>query len=777
MRKTTLILSLLLSALLITETTGQELTQIIRGTLVDKDSKMPLFGASLVIAGSDPQIGTITNEDGDFSFGHVAVGRYDIIIYYMGYETRTMTNVLVGTGKEVVLNVDLTESVVSLEEVVVNGKKHKSETINEMSTVSARTFTVEETRKYAGSFNDPGRMASSFAGVTGDPAGENEIIVRGNSPRGMLWRLEGIEIPNPNHFAEEGSTGGPISILNGATLDNSDFFTGAFPAEYGNAYSGVFDIGLRNGNNQNREHSIQVGMLGTDITTEGPIQKGNPSSYLFNYRYSTLAMLNAIGIEIAGDAVPKFQDMTFKVNVPTQRYGVFSLFGIGGISQIGEKDDTFSNDFRTDMGAFGLKNTYFINQKTYIKSYIAYTGSKNIWTYKKPDETNTYNTQATEDFIYQITKGSVNINHKFNARNLVKAGVIYNHLRYDLFSNTYDNELNKLVTDVNQMGTTGLVQSYINWKHRLNEKVTLIGGLHSMYFALNDNYTIEPRLGLKYQFKKNQSFNVGFGIHSRMETLSTYFAQQEHDDGSFIQPNRNLDFTKAQHYVIGYENLLHKDLLLRVELYYQNLYDLPVEGSDTSSFSALNYSSGYTNKKLVNTGTGRNVGIDITLEKYFSKNYYFMFTTSLYDSKYKAEDQVIRDTRYNGNYVFNLLGGKDFILGKNGKKRILSLNAKTTFAGGQRTSPIDITQSELEGYTIRNESHAFSEQWDDYFRFDFKISLTRNRKKASHTVELDIQNVTNRLNVVGDYYDDDTGEIETFTQLGLLPVLNYRIEF
>ena len=223
---------------------GQELTQVVRGTLVDKDSKMPLFGASVVIAGSDPQIGTITDDNGNFNFGKLPVGRYDIIIYYMGYETRTLTNILVGTGKEVVLNVDLTESVVNLEEVVVSGKKHQSETLNEMSTVSARTFTVEETRKYAGSFNDPGRMASSFAGVTGDPSGNNEIIIRGNSPRGMLWRLEEIEIPNPNHFAEEGSTGGPISILNGSTLDNSDFFTGAFPAEYGNAYSGVFDIGL-----------------------------------------------------------------------------------------------------------------------------------------------------------------------------------------------------------------------------------------------------------------------------------------------------------------------------------------------------------------------------------------------------------------------------------------------------------------------------------------------------------------------------------------------------
>ncbi len=263
------ILIIALTFIFIESTFAQESTKSIRGQVFDKDSQMPLFGASLVIADSDPQIGTTTDMDGEFNFGKLPVGRYDVIIYYLGYETNVITNVLLGSGKEVVLNIELTESVVNLEEVVVNGKKNKSEVINQMATVSARTFTVEETRRYAGSISDPARMASSFAGVTGDPSGNNEIVIRGNSPRGMLWRLEGVDIPNPNHFAEEGSTGGPISILNGTTLDNSDFFTGAFPAEYGNAYSGVFDVSLRNGNNKRREYSIQAGLMGLMVQLKG----------------------------------------------------------------------------------------------------------------------------------------------------------------------------------------------------------------------------------------------------------------------------------------------------------------------------------------------------------------------------------------------------------------------------------------------------------------------------------------------------------------------------
>jgi len=285
----------------------------------------------------------------------------------------------------------------------------------------------------------------------------------------------------------------------------------------------------------------------------------------------------------------------------------------------------------------------------------------------------------------------VNLNQKFNARNLLKAGITYNYLRYDLYSDLYDNEVNQLIPDVNESGTTSLLQSYINWKHRFNDKLTLITGLHSMYFALNSNYTIEPRIGLKWQFKKSQAFSFGFGIHSKMESLSTYFAQQLQEDGTYIRHNEDLNFTKAQHYVLGYENMLSQNLFLKVELYYQYLFDVPIEDNDTSTLSAINYSYGYTDRNLVNNGTGRNVGMELTLEKYFSRNYFFLFTTSLYDSKYKAADGKVRDTRYNGNYVLNLLGGKDFILGKDNKKRILSLNLRGSWAGGQRSTPIDIT--------------------------------------------------------------------------------------
>ena len=756
---------------------AQEIVQTIRGVVVDKDSQMTLPGAQLIIAGTDPPVGTVTDANGQFSFGKLLVGRYNIIIRYVGYETRTIPNVLLTSGKETVLKIELTESVVSLNEVVVSANENKSEAINQMATVSVMKFNVEEMDHYAGTFNDAARTVSSYAGVASSPSGTNDIIIRGNSPRGLEWRLEGIAIPNPNHFAEEGSSSGGISILNGSVLANSDFFTGAFPAEYGNAYSGVFDMSLRTGNNQTREYSIQAGFLGLDATLEGPFKKSNPSSYLVNYRFSTLTMFRLMGINLAGDANPDFTDLTFNIKTPTEHAGTFSFFGIGGMSKVTNEQTHFKDDYTTGMWVTGVKNNYFINKTTYLTTIFAYTGSVNKWDYQTQDTNNEFTSKAIDNFIYQTPKISLLINKKFSARNVLKGGFDGTFIRYDLTSDRYDYDIDKLVTQVYQTGSTTLLQGWIDWKHRFNKKLTLISGLHSMYLVLNGHYTIEPRLGLKWSFRPTQSLNFGFGLHSRMESLSTYFAQQTMADGLPVIPNKDLDFTKAVHFVAGYENMLRENLFFKVEMYYQHLYDVPVENSDTSSFSILNSNFGYTDRDLVNKGTGRNVGVEFTLEKYFSQNYYFLITTSLFDSKYKAMDGVERNTRFNSQYILNVLGGKDFILGKGQRKRTLSFNLRGTWAGGQWSTPIDPERSEKEGTTVRIEDQAFSQQWPDFLRIDFKVSMSRNRKRATHTLELDIQNITNQLNVINDYYDPYSGDIKTVKQMGIVPILNYRVNF
>ena len=205
--------------------------QTVRGTVLDIDTREPLPGATIVVENSDPLLGSTTDVEGRFTIANVPTGRIALRIRSMGYEEQVMPNLLLVSGKELVVNAQLRVSMTMLKAATVTANKSNGALRNDMATLSARTISVEETSRIAGGINDPARMVSTFPGVSGDPSGDNSIVVRGNSPKGVLWRLDGIEIPNPNHFSNEGSTGGPINVLNSDMLDNSAFYSGAFAPE------------------------------------------------------------------------------------------------------------------------------------------------------------------------------------------------------------------------------------------------------------------------------------------------------------------------------------------------------------------------------------------------------------------------------------------------------------------------------------------------------------------------------------------------------------------
>ncbi len=767
----------ILLSLFLSSANTQTLKQTIRGTIQDADSKMPLIGVTLLIDGSDPIIGTVTDPDGNFIFSELPIGRYNVIVNYLGYETQVIPNVLIGSGKQAVLNVALTESVTSLDAVVVKANQNKGEALNDMAAVSARSFTVEETQRFAGSFNDPSRMVTSYAGVVGDSDGDNSIIIRGNSPCGLLWRVEGVDVPNPNHFSEEGSTGGPISILNSTTLANSDFLTGAFPADYGDAYSGVFDIKLRKGNNEKREYTVQAGVIGVELAAEGPFSSKSNGSYLVNYRYSSIDILNKIGVDVAGDAVPKFQDITFNVDLPTNKFGHFQVFGIGGNSKIKYDEPTWSNVFSQYMSVVGVNHILPVSKKIYLKTSFAVSGSFSDWDYKeRNDETSEMELHGSDRLDYVNFRGAMDISYKLSAKNSFKAGASIYSKQYDLLADLYNYDDDELNNVLDESGGSELAQAYLAWKFRPIQTLTFNAGLHYTYLNLNGNLALEPRLGLRWQFAPQHAFSAGFGKHSKMENISFYMAKVKQEDGTFNQPNRNLDFIRANHYVFGYEYRISTNMNLKVEAYYQDLYDVPVEDDSSSVNSALNMSDGYIFEPFSNSGYGKNYGAEITLEKFFSRNYYFLFTSSLYNSKFKPLDGIERNSRFNGRFVFNLVGGKEIPMGKN-KNNALAFNVRATYAGGQYYSPIDPVQSADKEYTVRPIETAFSKTRPDYFRADLKVSFRRNKTKSTRIWELDLQNVSNTLNITGDFWDNDDMEIVEYTQLGLLPILSYRIEF
>ena len=425
---------------------AQQYTQTIRGKVIDKDAQTPLIGATIAVQNDGAMLGTVTDIDGTFKLQNVPVGRRDISISYLGYEPVTLSSIMLTSGKELVLNIEMLESAVAMQEVVVRATLDKAETLNEMASVSARSFSVEETGRYAGSYFDPARMAQNYAGVSVGSGDDlmNEIIVRGNSPMGVLWRLEGIEIPNPNHFGAMGNSGGGISMLSSSILSNSDFYTGAFPSEFGNAQSSVFDLNMRNGNNEKREFSFMLGVLGIEASMEGPFSTNSKASYLINARYATLAALGELGLNPVGDVLPVYSDISFKFNFPTQKLGTFSLFGLGGANKAFEEpvadqtawqfdDDRWGFNERQKVGTIGLAHRLLLSDKSYLKTVVA--ASANIY---EDDEYWLDETQNYQRHIDEVTTVSNNTyritstyNHKFNARNTLRAGAIMSHLSFN----------------------------------------------------------------------------------------------------------------------------------------------------------------------------------------------------------------------------------------------------------------------------------------------------------------------------------------------------------
>lgn len=766
---------------------AQELTQTIRGKVFDQESESTLPGASVVVLTTTSKIGVSTDENGYFEIKNIPIGRHNLKISFIGYQEITLPNVLVGSAKEVVLNVSLSESYQNIYEVTIKAEQNKERANNEMATVSARSFSTEETSRFAASIDDPARMAQSYAGVSSTDDLSNEIIVRGNSPLGLLWRINGIEVPSPSHFSEEGSSGGGISALSVNMLDNSDFFTGAFPAEYGNATSGVFDVKLRNGNNSKREYAFQLGVLGTDVALEGPIKKGSNASYIINLRLSTLSVLTGLGIVDLGGDNTVFKDLAFQFNVPIKKLGIFKLFSLSGLSNTNSnvEDQTiidfpngeyFDDDYNSDFSVTGLSHQYFFGEKTYLKSTASFSTQHINYTERLIDNRSFQrNTLYKENFINSTYRFNSFLNHKFNVKHTLRSGVIFSHLQYDLFADGEDEVgVRRILLD--QDGSTNQVQAYSQWKYRFHEKWILNSGFHLIYFVLNKNKSFEPRFGLSYKIDDIQSLSAGFGLHSRIAPLSFYNSEIISEDGTVSKSNKDSEISKALHYVIGYDRQLNEDLRIKIELYYQDLYNIPVSDEVGSSGSGINYTFGFTTVNVISEGTAQNLGAEFTLEKFFSKNFYYLFTASIFDSKYQMPDGREFNTRFNSNFRFSLLGGKEYKVGKK-TKNLLGINAKYIWAGGNRYTPINYQQSAQTQSTIRYENLAFSEQTPDYWRGDITISFRINNEKVAHILSLQIQNVTGRENVASYYFDTNSQQIESSNQFGLIPVLKYRIEF
>jgi len=788
-----------------TGVSAQEITQTIRGSVVDLETHHPLYAATIAVyEDSVLHAAIISNQNGYFRIDGIPVGRYAVVASYMGYSQVIVPDVIVNSTKEIVLDIEMEESPLEIEEIRVSATEGKGSALNKLAFVSARTFSVEESERYAGSRGDPARMASNFAGVQGNDDSNNDLVIRGNSPLGVLWRLEGVNIPNPNHFGVSGTSGGPVTILNNKVLSLSDFMTGAFPAEYGNSVAGVFDLKMRNGNNETHEFLAQLGFLGTEMMAEGPISRQANSSYLVAYRYSTMAIFQTLGIQIGTDAVPKYQDLSFKLNFPTRKHGNLSLFGIGGKSAVdilaseqlepNKKviygDEAMNEHFRTGMGVLGANYSRTLGSNSMIRVTLSSSldhQSNHLDKVFRHLENGYYVLESIREphiaYHSNQSKHSLSViwNTKLSKSQSLKTGLIQDLYIFDMVDSIYNESLSGYRLRMDHSGPALLSQPFAQWKCKPTENISFSVGVHGQFLSL-ENHTsgvVEPRFGLKYRLNRKNTLSFGTGLHSQMVPTYIYLALHQNENGSYQKSNEHLDFMKSYHNVLSWDYSISRQMRLKAETYYQYLYDVPVEYSP-SSYSVLDEGhdlSRFFPDSLVNSGTGNNMGIEFTLERFFSNSYFLMLTASAYDAKRTGSNGINYDAIFNGGYIMNALASKEFSWGVK-RKSTFTIGGKLTMAGGKRYTPIDLAAYAMAGETVYQDDLRNSMQFNPYFRADLKLNYRVNVPRATHEIGLDIINVTNRENILKQsYVSGGEPPVQEINQLGILPLFYYRIDF
>jgi len=776
MLNTTKYISILLSLLPLLAA-AQTPVQTFRGRITDADTGRPLTGATILL--NPASMGAVTDSAGDFRIERVPAGRYSADIRYLGYETALLPELLIESGKEFNIEVALRPKADSISTVLVTAfYLRPGHGIGDGPIIS-----VDDSRRFPASFYDPARVMASMPGVAVANDQANGISLRGHSPNAIAWRLEGVDIVNPNHTPNAGTFsdrvsayGGGVNILSSQLLSGFQLYNGPFPPAYGNALSGVLDMHLRAGNNERREYTVQAGLIGLDVAAEGPFSKKSKASWLVNYRYSTIGLLAALGVPL-GDEKINFQDLSFHLVFPGKNGAKWTIFGLGGNSvNIFEasrdsslwefQKDRYDIRFRSRMGAAGITHTMPVGERGQWRTVLALSALESERNGERLDDE--LQPIRIEDDQYDQSKHSLHTSFRYRIgkAHRLQTGLLLSRQFFNIAS---------VASDTGAFGQGGgwLWQPYVNWSSELSEKWMLNAGLHSAFFGFNNSRSLEPRLSLEWLPAYGHRVTIAYGLHSQLQQPQLYFA------GNGANANSQLGFTRAHHYRLGWRYTLGPLLEVHLETYYQRIFDVPVEAERLSSFSALNMEEGFVQTALANSGTGRNYGVELGLRKYLDRNYWWLANATWYHARYSGSDGIERSSRYDGRFLLNLAGGKEWRIAarKSHISKTFGFSGRVIWNGGFRYTPVDAAASAAAGATVIVESEAFSRRLSHYFRPDLRIYLQRNGRNSSSTFSIDIQNVANRQNLAFYYFDTQKAEVVERYQLGVIPVLSWRREF
>lgn len=794
-----LIITLAFTAYLNARLNAQEpFTQEVRGEVISAVPDDTIVGASIILVGSDPLVGTTTGSDQKFSL-RLPVGRSSLQISCVGYESQEV-DLLVVAGKQSVLHITLTPSDTKLDAVVVTAPYDKSTPTNRLSLAGARSFSVDEAYRFAASLGDPARMVRSFAGIMPVNDSRNDIIIRGNSPSGVQWILDGIEISNPNHFnTGVGMTGGQVSYLNTNLLTNSDFHLSAWPAPYGNALSGIFDLRLRRGNLERHEFWLQSGFGGLELGAEGYLRKGSQSSYLASYRYSVPDIMHALGFKMP--VVPRYQDFTTKLHFDLGQGHTLSFVGLFSKSHIHFATNELGDSFEYadyDFSKLSYAQRIAVNATAYIAGlthsvqFSSRTSLRTQLSFVRSDTSVPVDTmdlrghkQSPQWHLLWSEMAQENrwTLHSDLTWHPTREGLLVAGVRGDLFDAHYleqtaDGTFAQGVrTIAEESPLYGLIRAYGQYRQRLGDYWTATVGLHSMCLTINDHYAIEPRMGVQYQPARSHTIGLAAGLYSQMLPRSFYFIRYYGPQGIEYR-NKRVGFTRSAQVDLYYDWAFAPNWHAKIEGYYQELYKVPVVNDPNSIWTLLEIGGAGQNyierqSDLVNKGRGRNYGVELTVEKFYSNNYYLLFNASLYSSTYTTGFQKEWwSTVFDGRYLVNLTGGYEWKLPKHWA---LFTDLKASYAGGIRYTPIREDLYKQSGRIELDKTQVNARQAKDYLRADLKIGARQIGQRITQEWAVDLQNVTNRKNVMSLLFDK--GEYSTMYTQGFMPMVTYKLFF
>jgi hypothetical protein len=763
-------------------TSGQEITGRIVGVVIEKNTQRPLEGIAVMLSPFDAGSGTETDADGWFEFKEVEVGLYDVAFLSLTHTDHIAQEVWVRSGKESVLDIVVEPRVYELSD--------KVEVVRYVQPrMGTRSFTVEQSLRYAATFSDPARLITSYPGVANVNDQANHFSVRGNNPNANKWLIEGLEVVSPNHLSTAGTpndlptlSGGGVNILSAQMLRRSDFHNGVLPGEISNATGGIMDMRLRKGNNAETEWTAQAGLIGIDIANEGPISKEKGSSYLVNYRYSTLGLLSAMGVDL-GDEQISFQDLSAHLNFPLGERIQWKVFGMGGISQnefaaIEEPNDwefdKDSSDVDHDASVFtgGSTLNYSISDRASLEFGVAYSKSfqrrkQGIGLINESDDFVLLQYQRLED-------------RKLSGRLLLRQ----NHTekwsaRYGI--TVMDRELESSSVLGASIGQGVYTRPFTVQTYRFNDQLTVIAGLAYSLWSLSADAVIEPSVGLEYNMSEKDMISIRVGQRAQTPDLQIIRDGYEVDSLTTGSNYDRVDMTRSIDLVLGYDRQFDNGLTLRVEWFYQELSHIPGSKDDSAAIGSggLNYSSTLFNNwnglLVGEVGTDRNarmIGGELSVSRSFRSSTFYNANVSVFESTFGGEDGASQGSRWDIGYTANLSGGKEFVKVKEGVTRTWGVSGRLNFMGGAIYTPFVPS-----GQRSFISGAPYSAQYDQFYRLDLRVYLKKDKEKKTGMWSLDLQNATNARNGFYDYYDTRKQEVVTKYQLGIIPNLSYRIEF